>query len=311
MQHTVLSALTDDDLEKSLLVRRGTERETDARVVEELVEVDRRKMYLRRACSNLTRYCVERLGYSHRAAGRRVGAARLTQRYPCIPDMLRRGDIDLSNLEVISPVLKAPEDEARLHAVAGKSRFEIERLVAGWAPQPAFEATTVEVVVDTLQAQRPAALPKPINTRKIRVVLCLEMEVGDDIEFLRDNERHLIPDGDINKVVTKALKERRKVIEGRKYGKVQKPQRKLRVVPPAEAVAAEEKRSPGRATRRAVTNLVGVRCCYRSDDGHRCSQTGWLEQDHIIRVADGGLTNATNLQWYCRAHNQAKERGLA
>jgi hypothetical protein len=36
----------------------------------------------------------------------------------------------------------------------------------------------------------------------------------------------------------------------------------------------------------------------------RCTERGWLELHHIVPFADGGATDASNLQLRCRAHNQ-------
>jgi hypothetical protein len=49
-----------------------TERGSVADVIEHLVEIDRRRLYLGQACSSLTCYCIERLGYSEDEASKRV-----------------------------------------------------------------------------------------------------------------------------------------------------------------------------------------------------------------------------------------------
>jgi hypothetical protein len=48
------------------------ERGRTAEVIEHLVEIDRRRLYLDVACSSLSSYCMERLGYSEDEAAVRV-----------------------------------------------------------------------------------------------------------------------------------------------------------------------------------------------------------------------------------------------
>ena len=53
------------------------ERGRTAEVIEHLVEIDRRRIYLDAACSSLSSYCTERLSYSEDEAAVRVRVARL------------------------------------------------------------------------------------------------------------------------------------------------------------------------------------------------------------------------------------------
>ncbi len=58
------------------------ERWAIAAVIEYIVEIDRRQLYLDAACSSMTGFCIERMGYSQDAAANRVGVARVVQQYP-------------------------------------------------------------------------------------------------------------------------------------------------------------------------------------------------------------------------------------
>jgi hypothetical protein len=40
-----------------------------------------------------------------------------------------------------------------------------------------------------------------------------------------------------------------------------------------------------------------------SDDGRRCDETGFLEMDHVVPVAQGGTAN-DGVRVLCRAHNR-------
>ena len=62
-----LSSISDSDLLGRMPGLVCAERAAVAEVIEHLVEIDRRKLYLDQACSSLQRYCIERLHYSEEA----------------------------------------------------------------------------------------------------------------------------------------------------------------------------------------------------------------------------------------------------
>ena len=59
-----LSSVSDSDLLARMPGLVLAERAAVAEVIEHLMEIDRRRLYLDQACSSLQRYCMERLGYS-------------------------------------------------------------------------------------------------------------------------------------------------------------------------------------------------------------------------------------------------------
>ena len=67
-----LSRISDAELIELMSTLVLTERGSQADVIEHLVEIDRRRLYADQACSSLSSYCIERLGYSEDEAGKRV-----------------------------------------------------------------------------------------------------------------------------------------------------------------------------------------------------------------------------------------------
>ena len=74
-----------------LLVR--AEQEATADVIEHLLEVERRRLYLEQACSSLNKYCEERLGYAEDAASKRARVAKLALVFSRTLEELRSGAI--------------------------------------------------------------------------------------------------------------------------------------------------------------------------------------------------------------------------
>src|SRR5262245_1693898 len=93
---SVLSSLSDAELVARLPVLVQAERHAMAEVIEHLVEVERRRLYLTHSTSSLYRYCIDRLGYGEDAALKRHRVARLALRLPQVLDELRAGTIHLT-----------------------------------------------------------------------------------------------------------------------------------------------------------------------------------------------------------------------
>jgi hypothetical protein len=65
------------------------------------------------------------------------------------------------------------------------------------------------------------------------------------------------------------------------------------------------------AVRREVFERDGHRCTYRSPEGTRCTETRYLEFDHVITPwAQGGAPTAENLTLRCGMHNRWAARQL-
>src|SRR5215468_12238054 len=100
------------------------------------MEVERRRLYLEQACSSLYVYCIERLGYSEDAALKRARVARLGLRLPQVLDELRSGAIHLTGLFLLDRYLNDEDADGLLADARGKSRRELEKMIAIRFPRP-------------------------------------------------------------------------------------------------------------------------------------------------------------------------------
>jgi type IV secretory pathway VirB10-like protein len=117
----------------SALVQRGNE--ITGGVLAHLAELEQRMLPLELGFSSLFGYCVEALGMSEAAAGRRVSAARVCRRFPEAFELVALGDLHLSALCELSPHLK-PENASELFlACRRKTRREIEAVLAARFPK--------------------------------------------------------------------------------------------------------------------------------------------------------------------------------
>ena len=131
-----LRHLSDPVLLDSLtgLVRRGNRLE--AELLAHVAEVDRRRLYLGRACESMFAYCTEVLRLSEDAAYKRIQAARAAREVPIIFELVARGELHLSGVSLLAPRLTADNHVELLARAKHQSKRAIERLIAERFPQP-------------------------------------------------------------------------------------------------------------------------------------------------------------------------------
>ena len=132
-----------------------------------LVELEERMLHLELGYSSLFSYCVEALGMSEGAAGRRVAAARVCRRIPGVSERIARGQMHLCALCVLAPHLSVDNATELLDACRGKTRRQVEELLAVRFPRPdvreqirRLPARMAVVAV----AERPALVKQTIET---------------------------------------------------------------------------------------------------------------------------------------------------
>ena len=128
LSSAALLAATRDLVRKS----RGVE----AELLSHLGEIDERKLYLDCASSSMFAFCVHELGFSEDVAYNRITVARAGRRLPAVVEAVRSGQVHLAGLRLLAPHLTSENHREVLAQAAGRSKREIEELVARLAPQP-------------------------------------------------------------------------------------------------------------------------------------------------------------------------------
>ena len=137
-----VAGLDDGRLMEELKTLVGERNRVEAELLMRLAEVDKRRLYLDEATDSMFRYCVERLGLSEGAAAKRLRVARLSLRFPQVLEFLRDGRVHLSRLGLLAAHMTEANCVSLLEEASGKSKREIEGMVAALAPK-APVATTV------------------------------------------------------------------------------------------------------------------------------------------------------------------------
>src|SRR5260221_5983540 len=155
------------------LVRRSNESTGD--VLAHLAELEERKLHLELGFTSTFAYCVAALGMSEGAAGRRVAGARVCRRFPEAFALVARGELHLSALCELGSYLN-PENASELfEACRGKTRRQVEHLLAARFPRPDVRDQIRRLpvragtpgAVSEAQTSSQAQLPEPDEIRKV------------------------------------------------------------------------------------------------------------------------------------------------
>src|SRR6266849_2758038 len=150
--------LSDQDLLTRVGVLAGKEREATVELVAHLAVLDARPaLFAAEGHGSLFTYCTDVLRLSEDATCNRIQAARACRDFPVILDRLASGAMSLTSVRILRPHLTPENHEAVIARACGRSRREIEALVAELAPRPDVPSS-----VRKLPTATPAPPPTPL-----------------------------------------------------------------------------------------------------------------------------------------------------
>jgi hypothetical protein len=154
--------LSDQDLLVRLDVLAADERGSTVELIAHSAALDARpSVYAAQGYGSLFSYCIQALRLSEDAACNRIEAARACRRFPGILDLLASGDVTLTSVRLLGRHLTPDNHQAVLARASGRSRREIETLVAELAPQPDVPSSVRKLPTFTAMPLPSAAPPQP------------------------------------------------------------------------------------------------------------------------------------------------------
>jgi 5-methylcytosine-specific restriction endonuclease McrA len=331
--------LTDHDLLARITALAAKERGATVELVAHLAALaSRPSLYASEGYGSLFTYCTHVLRLSEDAACNRIHAARACRRFPVILDLLATGKLSLTSVRMLRKHLTLENHEAVLARANGRSRPEIEALVAELAPQPdappsvrklptpsvpavqatVFATLAAAVTPSSTAPATPMTAPQPsfppqrrpiIETtapERYRVQFTVGKETHDKLRRLQALLRREIPDGDPGAIFDRAVTLLLAKVESKKMGLTARP-RESRSIRPGTDISEgrrDEPRDIPAYVRREVSRRDGGQCGYIGPGGHRCPERTFLEFHHIVPYARGGRATVDNISLRCRRHNQ-------
>jgi 5-methylcytosine-specific restriction endonuclease McrA len=341
---TVASELSDRDLLARLPVLAGGEREATVELLAQLAALDvRPSLYAAEGHGSLFTYCTQVLRLSEDAACNRIHAARACRRFPVLLELLATGALSVTTVRLLREHLTPENHEAVLARASGRSRREIDVLVAELAPRPdvpssvrklptapsapsptlvdanapaaSAPAAVALTVVATPGPERPMMQPvaaarrpiiEPTSPERYRVQFTVGQETHDKLRRLQDLLRREIPDGDPGAIFDRAVAVLLEKVEKQKLGAAARSRSDaIRPGTDSEAwVETSQSRDIPRNIKREAWRRDGGQCAYVAANGQRCPERTFLEFHHIVPHARGGRATLDNISLRCRRHNQ-------
>jgi hypothetical protein len=245
---------------KNLIAR---ERGATADIVAHLAELDTRDAHLREGYPSLYVYCRDALRLSEWEAYNRIEVARTARRFPVILGLLAEGAINLTTVRLLAPHLTADNHREVLESARGKTKAEVEGIVARLAPQPdvptsvrplphrldsqAVVPAAVMLLTDAGQAESvaemlgtPTATPvgavrsvvssphsgaavAPLSPDRYKLQVTISGETLEKLRLATDMLGHANPSGDEAEVLDRALTALLAELAKKKFADTAKP----------------------------------------------------------------------------------------
>ncbi len=323
------AALSDQDLLARIDILAGREREATAELVAHLAALDARpNVYAAKGYGSLFGYCTQALGLSEDAACNRIETARACRRFPVILELLGDGSMTLTSVRLLGRHLTPSNHETVLARASGRSRHEIDVLVAELAPRPDVPSSVRKVPIPATAAtvDAPAthgsdsapprsvlpAVPRPIvqptAPERYRVQFTIGKDTHQKLRRVQDLLRREVPSGDPAVLFDRALTLLLAKVENTKFGVTDKPRlaRSIRPGTDMDIRTPPRRRSRyiARPVKRAVAARDDGRCTFVGAEGRRCTERVFLDFHHGVSYAKGGPTTVENISQRCWRHNQ-------
>jgi hypothetical protein len=326
-----LARLTDDELATRVKSLAAREHATAACVIAHLAEMDTRDIHLRAGYPRLYDYCLKVLHLTEWEAWNRIEAGRVARRFPLVFDMLEEGSIQLTGIKLLGPHLTEENHRRVLDCARWKTKLETGEIVARLHPVPDVPSSVIPIpeftvvpepalptvsttgstpaptvareaasTTPTLPPTRPAVLT-PLSPQRYRLQVTISGDTLAKLRRTKDLLGHVVPAGDDDAVLNRALTVLIDKLEREKWARTDKPRPGRPRHPRA--------RRPSAAVLRILWQRDEGRCRYTSADGHRCEETRRVVPHHLDPwVLAGSPDDPAAYELRCQRHNDYEGR---
>lgn len=310
------------------------ERQNIVRFISYLTEAERRKVYVPEGSATLFNWLTRTFKMSESSASRRITTVNIITKFPNhsekILDLLATGKTHLQSLRAVANHLTEENIDLFLNEIQGRSRAEIEAIINRNVPerikkekreyaQPVVLSDLLAPIEDISTKEPAGSLwesPKNENSqnnslKEDELDLTPKVKLGLEIRVTLDTEsaaalnrlRDLYPTATLKEIIGLAVRSLCK-----KRDQQAKPPVTLHKQESPKTETTDKQKTHVREpipvkVRTFIHQRDEGRCTFENDRGERCVETGNLEIDHRIPVAQGGTNEPENLRLLCRAHN--------
>lgn len=276
-------------------------------VLNYLLEIETRRLFLEKGYPSLFAFCTEFLKYSEPESQIRIQAMRLLKTLPQVEEKIKSGEISLTVAAQVQSSIRKEDKRRQEDGLKPLSFFEKNSLVKK------VEKASVRESQKILAQEFPESFVqvpdriKPISDNKAKIEFVASQELVQKLEKLKNLTAHKNFEGSMERLI--------ELIADMALQKLDRnaPQRGAHEVK-EEPIQKQSGSKPGVRTssryipapvRRMVYKRDGGRCQYRDPvTGKVCGSSYGLEVDHIVPWANNGSHDPSNLRLLCSGHNK-------
>jgi 5-methylcytosine-specific restriction endonuclease McrA len=155
------SHLSPDEVMRGYSQAKASNRASDALLLAYLADIDARKIFLETEHNSMYAFVIAEFDLTHDAANNRIREARTARQFPEIFTMLSDGRLRKRTILLLAPHLRAANASELLNAVAGKTKTEVEKLLAARFPRSELLSWTMGPAAKSSSSDSPALDVQP------------------------------------------------------------------------------------------------------------------------------------------------------
>jgi hypothetical protein len=242
--------------------------------------------------------------------------------------------VSLTAVRLLAPHLTTENHRAVLESARGKTKLQVQEIVARLSPQPDVPASVRRLAAPATHPPSPAtvrsgdasppqtpprdlsppaappaassaplparpAAVAPLSPDRYRLQLTISGDTLEKLRLAKDMLSHAVPTGDDAAVLDRALTALLVDLARKKCADTPRPRRSQGPADPANIPAR---------VKRIVWVRDGGRCTFVGASGHRCEERRFVQFQHVDPRALGGEATADKIVLMCARHNDYEGR---
>ena len=328
----VISRLSNQDLMGRFGQLVQTERKITGLVLECIIEIDRRKIYLEKAYPSLFEFLVKEFGYSPSSAMRRIESARLLREIPEMSEKIKSGAINLSQLAKVQQTIRAVQKTSNIKIVTAQKKEILNKIE--------FETQAKTELILAQEFNLPHVhfeKEKVHKDESITLAMTFTKEQMELLEQAQNLVSHAVPNKKWSEMFTylaqKEIKSRSPKVHKKPVSNFNKVENvksnecltlgsENRILTTKMSLLSETSKNINKNFKSNIpnntsSNYISLKtsrtvldpqkaCCQFKDPltQKTCGSQKFLQMDHIQPRWAGGGNNLSNFQTLCAQHNR-------
>ncbi len=311
-----LSQLSDQVLVDRLKGLIQNERKVLTAILEHLLEVEVRKLFLDYGYSSIYEFAAKHLGYSEPAAHRRISAMRLIKVLPEVKEKLEGGALSLTVVaQAQSFFVQEKKQSERVYSAQEKR--EVLELLEGKSKKE----TEKELIKLSPHAARPKERIRRLSETESEVTFIASDALLEKVNRFKELTSHKNSQACFSElfdqmaeiVLNKIDPLRKKTLNKKSMNTQEENTQNPRLATPTPPAETESSSNNPRYVPSKIKNFLWHRdqgkCSFIDSASQRkCGSQYFVQLDHITPVAFGGKSTIQNLRLLCAGQNQNQWR---